>query len=165
MSTTCRRINETLGYGSGSELLRSIGSRLSRAFRDDERFTDAVVGRFGADEFAIAVPGVGNEADIREVTDTVKRTIEAPFLINGRDLFLKAAIGAAWHPDHGRDALAVFRSAEAALHRSMRTIDNAVTYYHREMGYRARHMRQAHLHGRVRLRPLSRGVEPGVHAV
>ncbi len=132
-------INETLGYGSGSELLRSIGTRLSRAFRDDERFADSVVGRFGADEFAIAVSGVGSEAEIREVTDTVKRTIEEPFLINGRDLFLKAAIGAAWHPDHGRDALAVFRSAEAALHRSMRTIDNAVTCYHREMGYRARH--------------------------
>ena len=132
-------INETLGYGSGSELLRSIGARLSRAFRDDERFASSVVGRFGADEFAIAVPGVTSEAEVREVTDALKKTIEEPFLINGRDLFLKAAIGAAWHPDHGRDALAVFRSAEAALHRSMRTIDNAVTCYHREMGYRARH--------------------------
>ena len=132
-------INETMGYDSGSELLRSIGTRLSRAFCENNSFANAVVGRFGADEFAIIVPEVKNDNDIQKITDTVKNTVEEPFLINGRDLFLKAAVGVAWHPDHGRDAKSVYRCAEAALHRSMRTIDHAVTYYHREMGFRARH--------------------------
>ena len=31
------------------------------------------------------------------------------------------------------------RCAEAALHRSMRNLDGAITYYHSEMRYRARH--------------------------
>ncbi len=132
-------INENMGYDAGSELLRSVGSRLSRAFGEGGSFEGAVVGRFGADEFAVIVPKVDNEDGIQEITDKVKSTIEESFLINGRDLFLKAAIGVAWHPDHGRDARSVFRCAEAALHRSTRTIDHAVTYYHREMRYRARH--------------------------
>jgi diguanylate cyclase (GGDEF)-like protein len=132
-------INETMGYDAGTELLRSIGNRLSRTFCDDAGQRMAVVGRFGADEFAILVPGIVNDSEIRELAELVRDTVEAPFLINGRDLFLKASIGVSWHPVHGRDAKSVFRCAEAALHRSMRNLKNTITYYHSEMRYRARY--------------------------
>ena len=132
-------INETMGYEAGTELLRSIGNRLNRTFCDEAGHRMAVVGRFGADEFAILVPGIENDAEIRELAELVKETVEAPFLINGRDLFLKTSIGISWHPVHGRDAKAVFQCAEAALHRSMRKLNNAITYYHSEMRYRARY--------------------------
>jgi len=132
-------INETMGYDAGTELLRSIGNRLSRTFCDDAGHRMAVVGRFGADEFAILVPGIENDSEICELAELVKETVEAPFLINGRDLFLNASIGVSWHPIHGRDAKSVFRCAEAALHRSMRSLTNSITYYHSEMRYRARY--------------------------
>jgi predicted signal transduction protein with EAL and GGDEF domain len=99
-------INETMGYDSGTELLRSVGNRLSRTFAHDGAREKAIIGRFGAD---------------------------------GRDLFLKVAIGVSWFPEHGRDAKSVFRCAEAALHRSMRSLDTSIIYYHSEMRYRARH--------------------------
>lgn len=132
-------INETMGYDSGTELLRSVGNRLSRTFAQDGAGEKAIIGRFGADEFAVLMPGVESDFDIRDLAEAVKQTVEEPFLINGRDLFLKAAIGVSWHPVHGRDAKSVFRCAEAALHRSMRSLDNSITYYHSEMRYRARH--------------------------
>jgi diguanylate cyclase len=132
-------INETMGYDSGTELLRSVGNRLSRTFVEDSNRQRAIVGRFGSDEFAVLLPGVDSDMDIRDLAEMVKKTVEEPFLINGRDLFLKAAIGVSWHPVHGRDAKSVFRCAEAALHRSMRSLDNAITYYHSEMRYHARH--------------------------
>lgn len=132
-------INETMGYDAGTELLRSVGNRLSRTFCDEAGHRMAVVGRFGADEFAILVPGIENDSEIRELAELIKDTVEAPFLINGRDLFLKASIGVSWHPVHGRDAKSVFRCAEAALHRSMRSLTTLITYYHSEMRYRARY--------------------------
>ncbi len=132
-------INETMGFDSGTELLRSIGNRLSRTFAEQGNGNRAVVGRFGADEFAVIVPGIDSDTAIRELAEKVKRIVEEPFLINGRDLFLKAAIGVSWHPVHGRDAKSVFRCAEAALHRSIRSLDHAITYYHNEMRYRARY--------------------------
>ena len=132
-------INETMGYDAGTELLRSIGNRLNRTFCDDAGQRMAVVGRFGADEFAMLVPGIENDLEIRELTELVRDTVEAPFLINGRDLFLKASIGVSWHPVHGRDAKSVFRCAEAALHRSIRSLNSPITYYHSEMRYRARY--------------------------
>ena len=131
-------INETMGYDSGTELLRSVGNRLSRTFVEEGGNNRAIVGRFGADEFALLVQGIDSEDDIRALAEDVKRTVEEPFLINGRDLFLKVAVGVAWHPVHGRDAKAVFRCAEAALHRSIRSLDHAITYYHTEMRHRAR---------------------------
>jgi len=132
-------INETMGYDSGTELLRSIANRLSRTFCDDQGHRMAVVGRFGADEFAILAPGIQNDSEIRELAELVRETVEAPFLINGRDLFLKASIRVSWHPVHGRDAKRVFRCAEAALHRSMNGLNTSITYYHSEMRYRARY--------------------------
>jgi diguanylate cyclase (GGDEF)-like protein len=132
-------INETMGYDAGTELLRSIGSRLQRAFCSEEPGKRAIVGRFGADEFAVLMPGVEHDIAIRNFAERVKQTVEEPFLIRGRDLFLKASIGVAWHPVHGRDARLVYRCAEAALHRSMRSPDGSITYYHSEMRYRARH--------------------------
>jgi diguanylate cyclase (GGDEF)-like protein len=124
-------INETMGYESGTELLRSVANRLSRTFGEDG--PRAIVGRFGADEFAVLVPGVEAEDDIRDIAELVRRTVEAPFLINGRDLFLRVSVGVSWFPVHGRDAKSVFRCAEAALHRSMRSVDHKITYYHSEM--------------------------------
>ena len=132
-------INETMGYDAGTELLKSIGNRLTRTLCEERDGSNAVIGRFGADEFAVLMPGVESDTAIRELAGNVQRTVEDPFLINGRDIFLKASIGVAWHPVHGRDAPLIFRCAEAALHRSMRSIDRAITYYHSEMRYLARH--------------------------
>ena len=74
-----------------------------------------------------------------ELVHEIKNAVEVPFLVGGRELFIKASIGVAWHPAHGPDARSVFRCAEAALHRSMRRLQSGITYYHSEMRYRARH--------------------------
>jgi len=131
-------LNETIGYNAGTELLRSIGNRLSRSLCEESNGSRAIVGRFGADEFAVLMPNVENDIAIRDAAEQVKRIVEEPFLIGGRDIFVKASIGVAWHPVHGRDSRSIFRCAEAALHRSMRNVDGAITYYHNEMRYRAR---------------------------
>ena len=132
-------LNETIGYESGTELLKAIGNRLKRMLDARQDRYKPVVGRFGSDEFACLVPAISNEDVLQEIVQAVKKTVEEPFLVNGRDLFLKASIGIAWHPAHGPDSKTVFRCAEAALHRSMRRLESGITYYHSEMRYRARH--------------------------
>lgn len=132
-------LNETMGYDSGTELLASIGKRLVRACRDLPNGQRSVVGRFGADEFACLMPAVEDDETLAQFVDSIKERIEEPFLIQDRELFLKASMGVAWHPVHGRDAKDVYRCAEAALHRSMRRPDGGVTWYHSEMQYRAQY--------------------------
>ncbi len=132
-------LNETMGYERGTELLQSIGRRLQSVLNDKKFGERSVVGRFGADEFACLVTGTDGESGIQEIAECIAGAIEQPFIINGRDIYLKAGIGVAWHPQHGKDAKSVFRCAEAALHRSMRRLKGGITYYHSEMQYLARH--------------------------
>ena len=132
-------LNETMGYEAGTAVLRAIASRLARAL--ESRLSDrrTVVGRFGADEFACLMGDVRDEGELQELVDYIRQAVMEPFVVNGRDLFLKASIGVAWHPEHGNDPKAIFRCAESALHRSMRRPDGYVTFYHSEMQFRARH--------------------------
>jgi len=132
-------LNETMGYDAGTQLLASFGKRLIRACQDLPYGGRSIVGRFGADEFACLISGVESADKIKELVETIRQSVEEPFLIDGREIFLKASIGVAWSPVHGRDAKTVFRHAEAALHRSMRRPESSVTYYHSEMEDRAKH--------------------------
>jgi len=132
-------INETMGYDAGTELLRSVDNRLSRTFCTENGQGKTIVGRFGADEFAVLVPGVKNDVELRALAEQIKDTVEEPFFVGGRDLFLKVDIGVSWHPVHGHDAGSVIRCAEAALHRSTHSLNRSITYYHSDMRYRARY--------------------------
>jgi diguanylate cyclase len=132
-------LNETMGYEAGTAVLRAIASRLARALESRLGPRRTVVGRFGADEFACIVADVRDEAELQELVDYIRQAVMEPFVVNGRDLFLKASIGVAWHPEHGNDPKTIFRCAESALHRSMRRPDGYVTFYHSEMQFRARH--------------------------
>ena len=132
-------LNETMGYESGTELLKAIGKRLVAAVENLSSDERCVVGRFGADEFACLLPSVENDKVLVEAVEDIRHRVEEPFLIRGRDIFLKASIGVAWHPAHGRDGKSVFRCAEAALHRSMRRLEGSIVYYKSEMQNRARH--------------------------
>jgi diguanylate cyclase (GGDEF)-like protein len=132
-------LNETMGYDAGTNLLVAVGKRLIRACQDLPHAQRCIVGRFGADEFACLIPCVGDTALLEGFVESINECIEAPFLVDGRDIYLKASIGVAWHPVHGRDAKTVFRCAESALHRTMRHPQRSVTYYHSEMGHQAKH--------------------------
>lgn len=132
-------LNETMGYDAGTELLISFGKRLIRACRDLPHEQQSVVGRFGADEFACLIPGVEDFDELEGFAARIRQSIEQPFLAGGREVYLKASIGAAWHPSHGRDAKSVFRCAESALHRSMRKPHSGITWYRAEMQDRAKY--------------------------
>ena len=132
-------LNETMGYQSGTELLGAIGKRLVRACQDLRHDRNCIVGRFGADEFACIIPGIKDHHLLEKFVESIRKSVEEPFLLNSRELFLKCSIGVAWHPIHGHDSKTVFSGAEAALHRSMRQPGQCITWYHREMHDRARH--------------------------
>ena len=132
-------LNETMGYESGTTILRAIANRLGHTLADQFEGKRTVVGRFGADEFACLLPAIKETENLDELAQSIRSSVEEPFTVSGRDLFIKASIGVAWYPAHGQDPQTVFRCAEAALHRSMRRLNANITLYHSEMQHRARH--------------------------
>ena len=109
-------INDTLGHAAGDRLLRQVAQRLQKVLRDSD-----TLARLGGDEFAVLLPGI-TDADQAGamVAGKVKECFVEPFLHNGEELYLDAAIGMSIYPDHGEDADSLLSRADIAMYGAKR---------------------------------------------
>jgi predicted signal transduction protein with EAL and GGDEF domain len=74
------------------------------------------VARVGGDEFAVQLP-IGTTADEAEVVArALGRAIEEPFRFQGLTLLVRASVGIAMFPDHGRDVETLMQRADIAMY-------------------------------------------------
>src|SRR5580704_5626786 len=85
------RINDTQGQAVGDSLLKEVAARLQMCLRDgrrgfeladDEVATDDIndwVARTGADEFALALPGISTVTEAHAVARRIQAALERPF--------------------------------------------------------------------------------------
>ncbi|WP_239164899.1 bifunctional diguanylate cyclase/phosphodiesterase [Actinoplanes palleronii] len=105
-----RNVNDVLGHRHGDLLLIQVAERLSEAAP-----TGATVARIGADDFAVLLPGIELEP-ARETADKLLAALHHTFLIDDFQLDVEANAGLAAAPEHGTEADALLRHADAALH-------------------------------------------------
>lgn len=107
-----KEVNDSLGHGIGDTLLQAVAVRIPLALP-----IDAIVARFGGDEFAILLPNGAGE-DIGDVTRALLRAFASPFKLSGQVFQLGVSIGCACGPAHGQDAEELIASADFALYRA-----------------------------------------------
>ncbi len=108
-----KNINDSLGHAFGDRVLGAIAERLrARAG------TGGFAARLGGDEFTIVCDGVMDIEGVSEMGRELVRAFQQPLAIDGRDLMISISVGASVYPDHGRDAEALLRAADAALFRA-----------------------------------------------
>jgi diguanylate cyclase (GGDEF)-like protein len=86
-----KQINDTFGHGTGDQLLKAVGERLSTAVRSSDS-----VGRLGGDEFVILAQGDVLEAGPVLVAERVLEVLAEPFVLPGMEqtpLVVRASIG------------------------------------------------------------------------
>jgi len=115
-------INKVLGYHLGDELVQQIGQRLAQAARAHE-----TLARVGEAEFALLLPNIGTEEAI-EVAQHLVKILNHPAEVSGFLLDARVSIGIACFPDHGSDADAMIRCANAAIHSAKPTSGGYVMY-------------------------------------
>jgi diguanylate cyclase (GGDEF)-like protein len=108
-----KNINDSLGHAFGDRVLGAIAERL-RARAGAGGFA----ARLGGDEFTIVCDGVLDVDGVSEMGWELVRAFQQPLAIDGRDLMISISVGASVFPDHGRDAEALLRAADAALFRA-----------------------------------------------
>jgi diguanylate cyclase (GGDEF)-like protein/PAS domain S-box-containing protein len=116
-------INDSFGHAAGDELLVAVAGRLQAA----TRATD-IVARQGGDEFLvlladIAPPEVPADPEyVRSAAEVValkiRRTLRAPFIVSGVEIFVSASIGVSLHPDDAGDSETLLKHADAAMYRA-----------------------------------------------
>ncbi|HKE65679.1 MAG TPA: EAL domain-containing protein [Micromonosporaceae bacterium] len=119
-------INDTFGHPAGDDVLIDVSRRLLAAAPPD-----AVVARFGGDEFAVLVEAVADRRDALAQANRIIDAIRRPFVVDRQRMFLSASIGLltidpSQRPMSPTDAL---RDADFALYAAKEAGKNRVVCF------------------------------------
>jgi diguanylate cyclase (GGDEF)-like protein len=108
-----KRVNDSVGYGAGDQLLTIVAQRLRSCTKDGD-----TVARLGGDEFAVILRNVGDPDSARGVGERIIQLLQLPVNIGGRDHFICASIGITLFPDDGITIDDLIRNADTAMYRA-----------------------------------------------
>ena len=83
-------INESLGHATGDRLLEGVARRLEACVRPGD-----TVARFGGDEFALLLDGIGAADEARRIAERVEAVLREPFDLDGREWSVSVSMGIA----------------------------------------------------------------------
>jgi diguanylate cyclase (GGDEF)-like protein len=121
-----RQVNDALGEGAGDAVLREVAQRLTACVRKAD-----TLARAGADEFAVVVCDLKDEADCRAVAEKLLQALAPEFRIEARRLRLAVSIGISLFPSDGGDGEALLRNADAAMYRAKQLGRNQIGFFGR----------------------------------
>ena len=107
-----KEINDSLGHECGDIILRQISERLDDSLRSSDR-----VGRFGGDKFAVILTH-SKTSIVDEICNRLLGSLDSPFHVDDRSLFIGATLGIASYPDHADNPQSLIQKAEIALHKA-----------------------------------------------
>ncbi len=114
-----KTVNDSLGHGIGDHLLAAMARRLRRAVDPAAPGHDVLLGRFGGDEFivAVAVPE-GDDFDPGPFAERLRAVIGEPVDVDGTELFITASIGYSLNRRDATTGTELLRDADAAMYRA-----------------------------------------------
>ena len=111
-----KQINDSLGHEAGDQALGLVAQQLRRAVRESE-----TLARFGGDEFTVLLDPLSHADAAALVARRLLRAFEAPVQLSAKHVQVSFSIGIALFPEHGDDADALLRLADAAMYRAKST--------------------------------------------
>ncbi|MEQ8661965.1 MAG: EAL domain-containing protein, partial [Gammaproteobacteria bacterium] len=122
-----QRINDTLGFACGDELLRAVSARFRHTLRISDTLgqvpqdtpTEAL-GRAAGDEFIVLLPEITAAEDAAVVAQRLRAALTKPFEIAGNEIHARVSLGISVYPGDGTTADDLLRNADAALAQAKR---------------------------------------------
>ena len=124
------RINNSLGYDAGDELLKQVSQRLLQAFDDtnctrlahgaiDPHSTDTELcdklARLEGDQFVVLMHRFSKLDNIILLIQKMMKRLGTPFTLRGSTVVLTASAGVAMYPVNGQGSELLLRNANAAM--------------------------------------------------
>ncbi len=110
------RVNDCVGSLGGDELIITVARRLMSTLRGCD-----LVGRTGANEFAMVVQLIDGPGDALHVARRIEDVLTGPCRLSDFEIKIDCAIGCALMIDHDDDAERLMRHAQMALKRAKLT--------------------------------------------
>ncbi|HEU4426421.1 MAG TPA: EAL domain-containing protein [Pilimelia sp.] len=108
-------VNDSLGHTAGDRVLIGVADRLRSSLRAND-----TAARLGGDEFAVVIDQVADPSDAVAVGNRIIEALEAPFVIEGREVFVNASIGIAFNTEQSIDGHDLIRNADLAMYQAKR---------------------------------------------
>lgn len=121
-----KSINDTWGHPVGDAVLRQTAQLLRDGVLSIRSGDRAMIARYGGEELAILLPGMGSGGAIR-LADRIRQSIEmATFRHQDINLPVTASVGMAVFPDHALDVESLIAAADSALYQAKKLGRNRV---------------------------------------
>lgn len=105
-----KNVNDKYGHETGDLVLKVLGSRLEKVFRESD-----VVARFGGDEF-VALLYDCDENNLSQLLDRVFQIVEEPIQLDDKSFQVGVNVGVAIYPDDARELDQLIRLADVAMY-------------------------------------------------
>jgi diguanylate cyclase (GGDEF)-like protein len=171
-------VNDTLGHGSGDELLRQVAQRLRGCVRHTDQVLDGAlesvgarshraleaVGRLGGDEFVALLPEISDEHDAQRVAQRVLEVMRESVVVGGQECFVTASVGIAIYPRDGESVADLLINADVAMYSVKGEGRNGVAVYSPALASPARDKleKEAALHKAIEREELELHYQPQV---
>jgi diguanylate cyclase (GGDEF)-like protein/PAS domain S-box-containing protein len=122
-----KTVNDSLGHDAGDQLLVAVAERLRAVMRPED-----TTARFGGDEFAILLEET-DEAGTRRAAERILEALRSPFEFHGRQVVMRASIGAAVTSDSGTEPDDLLRQADLAMYTAKTSGKGRFAFYEPRM--------------------------------
>jgi len=128
-----KTINDSLGHSVGDLLLKEVAGRLKCWAREQD-----TVSRLGGDEFVVLLTAMKEATDAAVAAQRIVNEMGKGFVIQGHLLHVTCSIGIGIYPDHGADAEALVKHADAAMYCAKEAGRNSFQFFTDELNVQVR---------------------------
>lgn len=123
-----KEVNDSLGHGSGDDLLIKVAERLQECVRPED-----TVARIGGDEFAILLESLSEQREVAQVADRILHALKLPVLVGEREVMVGASLGISVSDYTKGKAERLLREADLAMYAAKRKGTGGYRFFSRRL--------------------------------
>lgn len=106
-----KSINDIFGHYMGDKIIERVATRMKGQLSETN-----LIGRLGGDEFALIISDKHTKDSCLKEIIHVKESLEAPFKIDNKLLYVTASFGTAFYPYNGDNSTEILKAADTAMY-------------------------------------------------